>query len=85
MRPVADEQTLEALIQNRFELMAGYAKGMRQAFSAEVAALQARHPDTALIKAAKSWLHRDAEQVPAAVAAQLAVVRAASRCSTKWS
>ncbi len=78
VRPVADEKTLEALIQNRFELMAGYAKGMRQAFRAEVAALQARHPDTALIKAAKSWLHRDAEQVPAAVAAQLAVVRAAS-------
>jgi len=78
VRPVADEQTLEALIQNRFELMAGYAKGMRKAFRAEVAALKARHPDTALIQAARSWLHRDADQVPDTVAAQLAVVRAAS-------
>ncbi len=78
VRPVADEQTLEALIQNRYELMAGYARGMRQAFDVEVAALKARSADASMIKAAKSWLHRDSEKVPAAAAAQLAMVRAAS-------
>jgi stearoyl-CoA desaturase (delta-9 desaturase) len=78
VRPVADEQTLEALIQNRYELMARYARGMRQAFKDEVVALKARSADTALIKAGRSWLHRDAEKVPVAVAAQLARVRAAS-------
>ncbi len=78
VRAVADEQTLEALIQNRFELMAGYAKGMRRAFNDEVVALKARHADAAVIRAARSWLHRDAEKIPQAVAAQLAAARAAS-------
>jgi stearoyl-CoA desaturase (delta-9 desaturase) len=78
LRPVADEHTLEALIQNRYELMAGYARGMRQALHAEVEALKARSADASVLKAAQHWLHRDTEKVPAAVAAHLAVVRAAS-------
>jgi stearoyl-CoA desaturase (delta-9 desaturase) len=78
IRPVADEQTLEALIQNRYELMAGYARGMRQAFKDEVIALKARRTDASMIKAAQSWLHRDAEKVPAAMVEQLTKVRAAS-------
>jgi len=77
VRPVADEHTLEALIQNRYELMAGYARGMRLAFNDEAAALRAR-ADAAVIKAAQSWLHRDTEKVPDTVVAHLAVVRAAS-------
>jgi stearoyl-CoA desaturase (delta-9 desaturase) len=78
LRPVADEHTLEALIQNRYELMAGYARGMRQAFNHELVALKARSADASVLKAAQHWLHRDTEKVPAAVAAHLAVVRAAS-------
>jgi stearoyl-CoA desaturase (delta-9 desaturase) len=78
LRPLADEQTLEALIQNRYELMAGYARGMRQALRAEVEALKARSADASVLKAAQHWLHRDTEKVPATVAAHLAVVRAAS-------
>ena len=78
LRPVADEHTLEALIQNRYELMAGYARGMRQALRAEVEALKARSADASVLKAARHWLHRDTEKVPEAVAAHLAVVRAAS-------
>jgi len=78
VRPVADEQTLEALIQNRFELMAGYAKGMRKAFHDEIDALKARHADAAVIRAAQSWLHRDGDKIPATVAQQLALARAAS-------
>ncbi len=78
VRPVADEQTLEALIQNRYELMAGYARGMRQAFSDEMVALKARRADASMLKSAQSWLHRDAEKVPASVAAHLTQVRAAS-------
>ena len=77
VRPVADEHTLEALIQNRYELMAGYARGMRRAFKGEAAALRAR-ADAAVIKAAQNWMHRDTEKVPATVLAHLAVVRAAS-------
>jgi len=78
VRAVADEQTLEALIQNRFELMAGYAKGMRRAFNDEVVALQARRADASVIRAARNWLHRDAEKIPATVAVHLAAARAAS-------
>lgn len=78
LRPVADEQTLEALIQNRYELMAGYARGMRQAFNHELVALKARSADACVLKAAQHWLHRDTEKVPAAEAVHLAVVRAAS-------
>lgn len=77
-RAVADQHTLEALIQHRFELMAAYAKEVRHTFRQELAALQARHADAAVIRAAKSWLHRDVDQIPAAVMQQLALARAAS-------
>ncbi|MDD2809814.1 fatty acid desaturase [Rhodoferax sp.] len=78
VRPTADEQTLEALIQNRYELMASYARGMRVAFNEEVVALKIRCADAAAIKAGRSWLHRDVEKVPAVLATKLATVRAAS-------
>ena len=78
LRPHADEKTLEALIANRYEIMAGYALDMRRAFKAELQALQARRADAGVIKAARRWLHRDTEKVPAAVVAQLVEARAAS-------
>ena len=78
VRPVADEKTLEALISNRYEIMAAYAKDMRRAFRGELVALQARSADASVIGAARRWLHRDAEKVPAAALAQLALARAAS-------
>ncbi len=77
VKPVADEKTLEALIANRYEVMAGYARGVRQACREEIAALQARQADVSVLKAAKRWLHRDAEKVPAVALPQLAQVRAA--------
>ena len=78
IRPVADEKTLEALIANRYELMAGYAKSVRQAARTELDAMRARSADAAVIKAAKRWMHRDVEKVPASAAPQLAKARAAS-------
>jgi stearoyl-CoA desaturase (delta-9 desaturase) len=78
IRPVADEKTLEALIANRYEIMANYANGMRAAARTEFEAMKARSADTAAIKAAKRWMHRDQDKVPAAVASALAKARAAS-------
>ncbi|CAM8639692.1 OLE1 Fatty-acid desaturase [Comamonadaceae bacterium] len=78
VRPVADEKTLEALIANRYEIMAAYATGVRQAARVELAAMKARSADAAVIQAAKRWMHRDVEKVPAAEASQLAQARAAS-------
>ncbi len=77
VRPLADEQTLEALIQYRYELMASYANSMRLAFREEIEALKARSADSAVIKAAQNWLHRDVDKVPAAVLPQLALARQA--------
>ena len=75
IRPVADRNTLEALIANRFEIMAAYANGMREALRSEVQTLQARSANTAVIRAVKLWAHRDEEKVPAAVLADLAAAR----------
>jgi stearoyl-CoA desaturase (delta-9 desaturase) len=76
IKPVADEKTLEAVIANRYEVMAGYAREMRRACKAEIAQLKARGEDFAKLKAAKRWLHRDEDKVPAAAKPQLELVRA---------
>ncbi len=77
IKPVADEKTLEALIANRYEVMAGYAREMRRAVKAEIEALQARKGDVAVLKSAQRWIHRDADKVPAAALPHLAEARAA--------
>ena len=78
VRPVADENALEALISNRYEIMAGYAKQMRRAFNDELKAMKLRSADAAVIQAARHWLHRDADKVPASAVAQLALARSVS-------
>ena len=77
VRPVADEKTLEALIANRYEVMAGYAREMRRACQAELALLKAKQADLSPLQAAKRWLHRDDDKVPASARPQLAQARAA--------
>jgi stearoyl-CoA desaturase (Delta-9 desaturase) len=77
VKPVADEKTLEAVIANRYEVMARYAREMRRACQSEIAQLKARQQDHSLLKAAKRWLHRDDDKVPAAAKPQLAQARAA--------
>jgi len=78
VRPVADEKTLEALIANRYEIMAGFAKQMQATVRQELTAMKARSAGTAAIKAAKLWAHRYAENIPAAAIPQLELARAAS-------
>ncbi|MBK9236121.1 MAG: fatty acid desaturase [Rhodoferax sp.] len=77
IRPVATEETLEALIANRYEIMATYAKGLRAACQKEMQAVKARGLDASALQAARRWLHRDSDRVPAGVLAQLAKARAA--------
>jgi stearoyl-CoA desaturase (delta-9 desaturase) len=76
IKPVADEKTLEAVIANRYEVMANYARQLRLAMNQELDKMSTLPADSVLA-AAKRWMHRDAEKVPAAVAAQLAQARAA--------
>jgi stearoyl-CoA desaturase (Delta-9 desaturase) len=76
-KPVADEKTLEALIANRYEMMAGYAREMRSACGREIEALKAKKGDLAVLTTAKRWLHRDDDKVPASAQAHLVEARAA--------
>ena len=76
IQPVADEQTLEALIAHRYEVMAGFARALRDAGKTEVAALKSKNADSSVLRAANRWLHRDDDKVPAYAKPQLAQARA---------
>jgi stearoyl-CoA desaturase (Delta-9 desaturase) len=73
VRPVADEKTLEAVIANRYEVMAGYARGMRDVIRQEIDNLRARKLDPSVLSATRRWLPRDADKVPADAAPKLSL------------
>lgn len=80
VKPVADELTLEAIIANRYEVMARYARGVRAAVQQELDLLkqkQAHKADVSLLKGVQRWLHRDVDKVPERAKSQLAQARAA--------
>jgi stearoyl-CoA desaturase (delta-9 desaturase) len=76
VRPVADEKTLEAVIANRYEVMAGYAREVRRTTRHELDLLKAKGADLSGLKAAKRWLHRDDDKVPAAARTHIVQARA---------
>ncbi|MFN7137062.1 MAG: fatty acid desaturase [Thermomonas sp.] len=82
VRPVADGRTLEAIIANRYEVMANYAAEMKRAVAAELDHLKAQGAqNTARFKellTAKAWLHRDEDRIPSGVKPQLAQAVGAS-------
>jgi stearoyl-CoA desaturase (Delta-9 desaturase) len=82
IKPKPDGKTQEALIANRYEVMAKYATEMQRAVRAELEVLKAqRAPNSALLanlRAAKAWLHRDDDKIPQGVKPQLAQALGAS-------
>lgn len=76
-RPQADAQTLEAIIAHRYQVMANYAQALQSVCKNEIATLKNKGADLAVLKTAKRWLHRDAEQVPRSAHADLNAVRKA--------
>jgi len=78
IRPVADSKTLEALIANRYEVMAKYAVGLKAACAREIERMQAagvtQGARFAQMRLARRWLHRDADKIPAGVKADVAQV-----------
>ncbi len=85
-KPVADDQTLEALIANRYEVMAHYAHNIREAARGELERLREQGSDSALVrqmKLATRWLHRDRERIPADVQTDVAHAAAASPALSK--
>ena len=73
VKPVADAQTLEAIVANRYELMAGYAREVRRACASEVTRLKAsgQVAAAAQLKRVRRWVHRDAAQMPTGMAQQV--------------
>jgi stearoyl-CoA desaturase (delta-9 desaturase) len=75
IKPVADNKTLEALIANRYEVMARYAKAVRQAVGAELERLKAQGGQgsarLAQMRLARQWLHRDADKIPQKIKPEL--------------
>ncbi len=76
IKPVADAKTLEAIVANRYELMAGYAREVREACGAEMARLKANGQEASALKLqrVRKWLHRDADQVPALLRSEVSQV-----------
>ena len=68
VRPVADGKTLEAIIANRYEVMARYAAELKRAAGSEVARLKAQGTSDGdrlrQMRLAQAWLHRDDDRIP---------------------
>ena len=83
VKAVADGKTLEAIIANRYEVMAKYAGNLRRACRAEIDRLkaegsQASQARLAELQLAKRWLHRDQDKIPLSARAQVAAAMAHS-------
>jgi stearoyl-CoA desaturase (delta-9 desaturase) len=72
----ADSRTLEAVIANRYEVMAQYAKQVRQVCAAELSKLRSQGRSHGAhwvnLRVARRWLHRDDDKIPMDVKPQLA-------------
>jgi stearoyl-CoA desaturase (delta-9 desaturase) len=77
IKPVADDKTLEAIIANRYEVMAKYARSLRRASAAEIERLKnegaADCAKLANMRRARRWLHRDEDKIPSSAKAEVAL------------
>jgi stearoyl-CoA desaturase (Delta-9 desaturase) len=87
IKPVADDKTLEAIIANRYEVMAKYAKELKRACAAELSHLKAQGAKNTAkwseMRLAKRWLHRDDDKIPQGVKPQMAKALAQSEALAK--
>ena len=76
VKAVADGKTLEAIIANRYEVMARYAAELKRAVGSELARLKAQGAESSArwrnLRLAGAWLHRDVDKVPQVVKPVLA-------------
>jgi stearoyl-CoA desaturase (delta-9 desaturase) len=81
IKPVADGKTLEAIIANRYEVMANFARSLRHASGVELARLKSEGVNAgrlAQMRLARRWAHRDDDKIPPAVKADVAGAVASS-------
>lgn len=87
VKPVADDKTLEAVIANRYEVMASYAKELRRACAQELVNLKAQGAKNSArwteMRLAQRWLHRDDDKIPQGVKPHVAGAMAQSPALTK--
>jgi stearoyl-CoA desaturase (delta-9 desaturase) len=78
----ADGKTLDALITNRYEVMAQYAATLKHTVGAELEKLKAQGAKNSArwseMRLAKRWLHRDDDRIPQGVKPQVAQALAQS-------
>jgi len=76
IRAEVDSRSLEALIANRYEVMAHYASQLRRVCGAELSRLRAQGVSQgarwANMRLARRWLHRDDDKIPVELKPQLA-------------
>ena len=78
-KPVADFDTLQAVIVCRYDVLAKYAKSLKKTYAEELRALRRFAPqDAQLLKGLKRWLNRDEGQLRAEERARLAAALAKS-------
>jgi stearoyl-CoA desaturase (delta-9 desaturase) len=77
VRPLADGQTLEALIANRYEVMARYAAELKRAAASEFERLKGQgaldSSRLSQLRLAQTWLHRDEDRIPQGIKPSVAV------------
>ncbi len=81
-RPVADAAMLAAIIANRYEFMANYARRVRRVAFAEGLRMSTQGhsvSELANLRNARRWLHRDASHIPTGQRAQVASAVAQSQ------
>jgi stearoyl-CoA desaturase (Delta-9 desaturase) len=67
VKATLDYQTLQAIIANRYEVLATYAKSLKSTYAEEVEKLRHFSPsDAEMLKRVRDWLHRDHHDVPEA-------------------
>ncbi len=75
VKAIADGQTLEAVVANRYEVMARYALALRAAVKLELERLHAQGAKDSTrwlnLREARAWLHRDDEKIPSRVKPRL--------------
>ena len=78
-KPVADFDTLQAVIACRYDVLAKYAKSLKDTYAEELSLARRKAPQEARsLRALKRWLNRDEAQLPGAERVRLAEALAKS-------
>jgi stearoyl-CoA desaturase (delta-9 desaturase) len=79
-KSMVDLETVQAVITNRYDVLAKYAKSLKAVYAEELAKLKARAPqDVELMRRVRRWLHRDESKLAAAERESLRAALASSK------